>query len=97
MRSLARDFSSSRRAPPNAASKPYLSSACFSACVFMTSVWIAEPCVNGLMPMREPLAIDVDDAAPCRPPRPCASRNANMSRNFQVVSTCISGNGGLAG
>ena len=30
-RSLARDFSSSRRAPPNAASKPYLSSACFSA------------------------------------------------------------------
>ena len=51
MRSLARDFSSSRRAPPNAASKPYLSSACFSACVFMMSVWTAEPCVNGLMPV----------------------------------------------
>ena len=32
MRSLARLFSSSRRAPPKAASKPYLSSACFSAC-----------------------------------------------------------------
>ena len=31
MRSFARDFSSSRRAPPNAASKPYWSSACFSA------------------------------------------------------------------
>ena len=31
MRSLARDFSSSRRAPPMAASKPYWSSACFSA------------------------------------------------------------------
>jgi hypothetical protein len=30
MRSLARTFSSSRRAPPKAASKPYLSSACFS-------------------------------------------------------------------
>ena len=30
-RSLARDFSSSRRAPPKAASKPYWSSACFSA------------------------------------------------------------------
>ena len=32
IRSLARLFSSSRRAPPNAASKPYWSSACFSAC-----------------------------------------------------------------
>ncbi len=49
MRSLARDFSSSRRAPPKAASKPYLSSACLSPSVFMMSVWIAEPCVNGLM------------------------------------------------
>ena len=50
MRSFARDFSSSRRAPPNAASKPYLSSACFSPCVFQMSVCTAEPCVNGLMP-----------------------------------------------
>ena len=53
-RSLARDFSSSRRAPPKAASKPYLSSACFSPCVFMTSVWTAEPCVNGPMPRARP-------------------------------------------
>ena len=37
-RSLARDFSSSRRAPPIAASQPYLSSACFRASVFMMSV-----------------------------------------------------------
>ena len=37
-RSLARELSSSRRAPPKAASKPYLSSACFSGCVFITSV-----------------------------------------------------------
>jgi hypothetical protein len=36
-RSLARDRSSSRRAPPNAASNRYLSSACRSAAVFMTS------------------------------------------------------------
>ena len=56
IRSLARDLSSSRRAPPNAASKPYASSACLSASVFITSVWTAEPCVNGLMPCREALA-----------------------------------------
>ena len=37
-RSLAREASSSRRAPPNAASKPCRSSACRSPCVFMTSV-----------------------------------------------------------
>ena len=54
MRSLARDFSSSRRAPPMAASKPCWSSACLSACVFITSVWTAEPCVNGSMPARKP-------------------------------------------
>ena len=54
MRSLARDFSSSRRAPPKAASKPYLSSACFSPSVFMMSVWRAEPWLNGLMPRSSP-------------------------------------------
>ena len=37
---LARDFSSSRRAPPKAASNLCLFSACFSACVFMMSVWL---------------------------------------------------------
>ena len=43
MRSFARDFSSSRRAPPIAASKPYWSSACFSAWVFITSVCTVAP------------------------------------------------------
>ncbi len=43
MRSLARDFSSSRRAPPKAASKPCSVSACTSACVFMTDVYFSEP------------------------------------------------------
>ena len=36
--SLALDFSSSRRPPPNAAVNPYFVSACFNACVFMMSV-----------------------------------------------------------
>ena len=36
--SLARDFSSSRLAPPKATSKPCLSRACFKPCVFITSV-----------------------------------------------------------
>ncbi len=43
MRSLARDFSSSRRAPPIAASYLPALSAWRSACVFITSVWTAEP------------------------------------------------------
>ena len=37
IRSFARGFSSSRRAPPIAASNPWRSSACFSASVFITS------------------------------------------------------------
>src|SRR3546814_3714552 len=43
MRSLARDFSSSRRAPPMAASNPHLSSACLRAWVFITSVCTVAP------------------------------------------------------
>ena len=54
MRSLARDFSSSRRAPPKAASKPYWSSACFRPSVFHMSVCSAEPWSNGLMPAPRP-------------------------------------------
>ena len=61
MRSLARDFSSSRRAPPKAASKPYLSSACFSASVFMIWVCSAEPWSKGLTPLGDAVRIDVDD------------------------------------
>ena len=96
MRSLARDFSSSRRAPPNAASKPYLSSACFSAWVFMMSVWIAEPWTKGLMPIASPsrLTCTISSMPTSAAMR---SRNAYMSRNFHVVSTCINGKGGLAG
>src|SRR3546814_3908166 len=37
MRSLARAFSSSRRAPPNAASKPWSVNACFNPSVFHIS------------------------------------------------------------
>ena len=56
-RSLARDFSSSRRAPPNAASNLYLSSACFSPTVFMTSVCTLLPCVIGPMPCLTPSSL----------------------------------------
>src|SRR5690606_41792782 len=45
-RSFARDFSSSRRAPPKAASNLYLFRACFSATVFMISVCFLLPCVE---------------------------------------------------
>src|SRR3546814_9258243 len=51
MRSLARLFSSSRRAPPKATSKPWRSSACFSPSVFHMSVWRG-PWSNGLIPRR---------------------------------------------
>ena len=43
MRSLARERSSSRRAPPKAQSKPFFESACMSASVFMTVVYLLLP------------------------------------------------------
>jgi hypothetical protein len=46
-RSLARLFSSSRRAPPKAASKPPAFSACFSPSVFITCVCRCVPCRTG--------------------------------------------------
>jgi len=48
IRSFARDFSSSRRAPPKARSNPPASSACLRPSVFQTSVCTAEPWSNGL-------------------------------------------------
>ena len=50
MRSLARDFSSSRRAPPKHRSNLFMSIACLRPSVFHMSVCIADPCSNGLMP-----------------------------------------------
>ena len=95
-RSLARDFSSSRRAPPMAASNLYLSSACLSDWVFMMSVCTAEPCVNGPTPWATPswlmCTISLQPVSSAR-----RSRNSVISRNFHVVSTCISGIGGGAG
>ncbi len=87
-------FSSSRRAPPKAASKPYLSSACFSPSVFITCVCRAEPESNGLMPRFTPSSLMwTSSLSPSR--FAVSSRNLIISRNFQVVSTCRSGNGGL--
>ena len=96
MRSFARERSSSRRAPPNAASKPYLSSACFRPSVFITSVCTWEPLSNGLIPRASPSSFTCT-----RRFSPCSSairvRNAYISWNFQVVSTWRNGNGGGAG
>ena len=97
MRSLARLFSSSRRAPPKAASKrprverlaqaPRSSSlACEPGC----------PSANGEMPRATPSwLIWTRRSRPSR--RAVSSRKAIISRNFQVVSTCSSGNGSGAG
>ena len=52
---------------------------------------------NGLMPSLHALLVDVDDQVEAELAAPSRSRNAIISRNFQVVSTCSSGNGGLAG
>ncbi|CAI8871170.1 hypothetical protein EMIT0194MI4_30043 [Pseudomonas sp. IT-194MI4] len=95
-RSLARDFSSSRRAPPNAASKPYLSRACLRPSVFMMSVCLALPWVSGLIPCATPSGLTCTSRS-----RPSSStmrsRNAYISLNFHWVSTCITGNGSLPG
>ena len=96
MRSFARLFSSSRRAPPNAASKRPSSSACLSDSVFITCVWSCEPEAMGEMPRFTPSWLMWTIRS--RPSlRAVSSRNAIISRNFQVVSTCSSGNGGFAG
>jgi len=57
IRSLDLLFSSSRLAPPSAASKPCLSIACLSATVFITSVCTAEPWVKGPTPARSPSSL----------------------------------------
>ena len=54
-RSLARDFSSSRRAPPRATSNLCWLNACFSASVFMISVWRAEPLREQAHLLRQPV------------------------------------------
>ena len=72
------------------------SSACFSAWVFMTSVCTASRESNGLMPRAQPSAIDVhEELQPSRLRRGVAERD--HLAEFQVVSTCSSGNGGGAG
>ena len=60
MRSLARLFSSSRRAPPKAASKLHLSSAWRSPSVFITCVCTEEPEATGEMPRLHAILIDMD-------------------------------------
>jgi len=94
-RSLARDFSSSRRAPPKARSKPWMSSACLRPAVFQRSV-CAAPWSNGLIPARSAsgLRCTISSSPHSRAMR---SRSSYIARNFHVVSTCSSGNGGREG
>ena len=95
-RSFARDFSSSRRAPPNAASNLYLFSACFKEAVFMMSVCFALPWLNGPTPASTPSwLICTNRSKPCF--SACWSRNSIISWNFHVVSTCNKGKGILPG
>ena len=95
MRSLARLFSSSRRAPPKAASKPCLSSACLSPSVFHRSV-CSEPWSNGLIPRASASGfLCTMRSKPSS--RAIRSRISYIAWNFQVVSTCSSGKGGRLG
>ena len=96
MRSLARLRSSSRRAPPIAASNPYRSIPSRSATVFIRRVYSWVPWVNGVTPSAMAAAF-----CAMRRSRPSSrtrrSRNAIISRNFHPVSMCITGNGMGAG
>jgi hypothetical protein len=93
MRSLARLFSSSRRAPPKAASKPYWSSACFRPSVFHMSVCIGRAVVEGVDALATASGFGVTSSS-MPVSRAMRSRSSYIARNFQVVSTCSSGNGG---
>ncbi|MNC31148.1 hypothetical protein D3C75_794610 [compost metagenome] len=93
---MARDFSSSRRAPPKAASKPYLLSACLSPSVFMMSVCLPLPCTKGLMSMARPSGfLWTMRSSPYF--LAVSSRKVIISLNFQLVSTCSRGKGILPG
>lgn len=95
-RSLARDFSSSRRAPPIAASKPPCSRACFRPWVFMMSVCTAAPWLIGPTSCATPSGLMCTRrSTPVSAAR--RSRKAIISRNFQRVSICSSGIGGRDG
>ena len=89
------DFSSSRRAPPNAASKPYLSSACFRACVFMTSVCMRRAVRERVDALRDAFLVEWTIRSSPSSLRHRGRGTRIISRNFHVVSTCSSGNGGL--
>ncbi len=74
----------------------YLSSACFRPWVFHMSVWICEPWVKGLMPSS--MASGLWCTSRSMPTSlAMRSRSSYMARNFHVVSTCSSGNGGGEG
>ena len=62
----------------------------------MMSVYFLLPYVNGVTPLRTPSSF-VCTMRSRSSSRALRSRKAIMSRNFQVVSTCISGNGSRPG
>ena len=96
MRSLARARSSSRRAPPKAASKP-----CSSIASSSVTVWSRLREARG--PVSSTHAAVVDRVLHRRDDQPLAqlrhrrSRNSITSGKLWPVSTCITGNGNAAG
>ena len=93
-RSLARAFSSSRRAPPNSASKRYFSTASSS-----TGVWIRLR-VPSAGSRTSPLASASGTLATIRLSASSStrrSRNSSTSAKLCPVSTCMTGNGIGAG
>src|SRR4030067_782717 len=92
IRSLALDFSSSRLAPPNAASYPPASRAWRRDSVFITLVYMLEPWSKGLIFFSTPsLLICTMSSNLCFLQK--LSRNMIMSLNFHVVSTWSRGKG----
>jgi hypothetical protein len=96
IRSLARAFSSSRRAPPNTASN-WCSSIASSRVVVCSRLRLAQRPVSSAT---RPESIDsCTDATISRAPTSATrrSRNSRTSAKLWPVSTCITGNGVRAG
>src|SRR5699024_4108447 len=78
------------------ASKPYLFKACLSPSVFITSVCLALPWVKGPMFCSSPSGlVCTSNFSPKR--STVLSRKLIICLNFQLVSTCNKGKGGLPG
>ena len=59
----------------------------------MMRVYSCVPCVNGVTPSATPSWLVCTTQVEAELARPIRSRNSIISRNFQVVSMCSTGNG----